>query len=179
MRRSTLWLAGAVAVAVVAVAAVALIDRADVDPAAVPLGPAADFPPQSVRSVEVTAALTDDAPLDGRSELVATVRAMERIPLFVVNQPPEPPLALLDRSPFLGCRVAQVTAEEAREYGHPDLDEGFRRGFLDPCHGSVYGLDGRLVAGPGERGLDRFPVTQQPDGTLTVDLTRFELGPAA
>lgn len=41
-----------------------------------------------------------------------------------------------------------------------------------PCHGSTYDREGRVLRGPAERALHRYPVTLTGDGVLEVDLTR-------
>jgi cytochrome b6-f complex iron-sulfur subunit len=38
-----------------------------------------------------------------------------------------------------------------------------------PCHGSVFGTDGKVWRGPAPRDLDRHPVELSPDGRLIVD----------
>jgi menaquinol-cytochrome c reductase iron-sulfur subunit len=60
----------------------------------------------------------------------------------------------------LGCRYDW----NARE-GH----------FVCPCHGSVFGLDGKVLAGPAPRPLDTLPVKIE-NGELYVEWERFELG---
>lgn len=39
-----------------------------------------------------------------------------------------------------------------------------------PCHGSQYGRDGRVLRGPTQAPLDRFPVSLATDRTLIIDL---------
>ena len=39
-----------------------------------------------------------------------------------------------------------------------------------PCHGSTYDRSGRVLRGPAERGLARYPVREEADGTLLIDL---------
>ena len=39
-----------------------------------------------------------------------------------------------------------------------------------PCHGSMYGRDGRVLRGPTQHPLDRFPTDLSPDGVLTIQL---------
>ena len=42
-------------------------------------------------------------------------------------------------------------------------------GFDCPCHGSKFGSDGEVLAGPAPRGLRWLAVSQAPDGTLLAD----------
>lgn len=39
-----------------------------------------------------------------------------------------------------------------------------------PCHGSMYGRDGRVLRGPTQAPLDRFPATLTTSGELVIDL---------
>ncbi len=50
------------------------------------------------------------------------------------------------------------------------------KGFACPCHGSVFGEDGRVVKGPAAWPLPRFPVSLSRRGELIVD-TRRMVGP--
>jgi menaquinol-cytochrome c reductase iron-sulfur subunit len=47
--------------------------------------------------------------------------------------------------------------------------------FLCPCHGSLFSLDGKVLAGPAPRSLDTLPVKIE-NGELFVEWERFELG---
>ncbi len=48
-----------------------------------------------------------------------------------------------------------------------------RRAFLCPCHGGVYGADGRVLAGPPPRPLARAPLAIA-GGRVTVDPAAFD-----
>ena len=66
--------------------------------------------------------------------------------------PPESPdeyIAISTRCAHLGCPVRFVQAAG---------------NFICPCHGGVYGFDGKVIGGPPVRPLDRFQtrVTQRP-----------------
>lgn len=43
-----------------------------------------------------------------------------------------------------------------------------------PCHGSTYDRQGRVLQGPAERALQRYPTTVDTDGVLTIDLRTME-----
>lgn len=47
--------------------------------------------------------------------------------------------------------------------------------FEDPCFGSKFTLDGRLLEGPATRNLDQYPITEK-SGELFVDLTTLIRG---
>jgi len=65
-------------------------------------------------------------------------------------------VALWRTCPHLGCVV-------------PDLCESLKR-FECRCHGSTYNILGeKLAKGPAERGMDRFAVLMEEDGTVVID----------
>ena len=65
-------------------------------------------------------------------------------------------IALWRKCPHLGCIV-------------PDLCESVKR-FECRCHGSTYNILGeKLEKGPAERGMDRFAVLMEEDGTVVID----------
>lgn len=74
--------------------------------------------------------------------------------------------ALYQRCPHLGCKP------------NPCLKNYW---FECPCHGSRYDrlgvkADGAQY-GPAPRGMDRFSITVEADGTLVVDTSKITLGP--
>lgn len=144
------------------------------DPAALPLGDAGSFPSGSVTERVVVVEGIDASEL---GDTMASGEAAERIRLLIVNDPESGLVALSGLSPFRGCRVVEISAAEAGGFGHTRT-RGLERGFLDPCHGGLFALDGTHLGGPGERGLVRFSVRRAPDGSLAVDLTRPRHAPS-
>lgn len=72
-------------------------------------------------------------------------------------------IALWRKCPHLGCIV-------------PDLCESVKR-FQCRCHGSTYNILGeKLETGPAERGMDRFAVLVEDDGTLIIDTREVLFG---
>jgi len=62
----------------------------------------------------------------------------------------------------------------------PHLGCGYRwdpadRKFKCPCHGSVFDINGMVLAGPAPRGLDTLP-SRVDDGVLYVKFEKFRLG---
>jgi cytochrome b6-f complex iron-sulfur subunit len=74
--------------------------------------------------------------------------------------------ALYQRCPHLGCRP------------NPCVEDFW---FHCPCHQSRYDRLGTkalgVAYGPAPRGMDRFGVSVEPNGELTVDGTKLTLGP--
>jgi menaquinol-cytochrome c reductase iron-sulfur subunit len=62
--------------------------------------------------------------------------------------------------PHLGCRYDWLPQ---------------RQQFVCPCHGSVFALDGKVIAGPAPRPLDTLP-TEIRNGEILVEWERFKLG---
>lgn len=133
----------------------------------VAIGKPGDFPTGSI--TELVVAVTDLDP--SRLGHLPVSDDGANVRLIVVNDPEVGLLALSGHSPFRGCRVVEIEAAEAEGFGHTRT-QGFERGFLDPCHGGLFALDGTHLAGPGEQDLVRFSVARRPNGSLTVDLTR-------
>lgn len=73
-------------------------------------------------------------------------------------------LALWRKCPHLGCMVPPMCDEQHR--------------FQCYCHQSTYNILGeKLLLGPAPRGLDRFPVRIDEDGTLVIDTRELIEGP--
>lgn len=77
-------------------------------------------------------------------------------PIDAPSPSAEEMIALWRRCPHLGCMV-------------PELCESVKR-FQCRCHGSTYNILGeKLEKGPAERGMDRFEVLVEQDGTIVID----------
>ena len=72
-------------------------------------------------------------------------------------------VALYQKCPHLGCRVPECKTS---------------RWFECPCHGSQYNQVGEKKGGPAPRGMDRFPITVDPGGNVSVDTGTVVPGPA-
>lgn len=66
--------------------------------------------------------------------------APQNVPVFVVNQGEDGFTVFDVRCTHLGCPVMWKEGE----------------GFLSPCHGGVFDIEGRVMAGPPPRPLDRY-----------------------
>ena len=71
-------------------------------------------------------------------------------------------IALYQKCPHLGCRVPECVTSQW---------------FECPCHGSAYNRVGEKRAGPAPRGMDRFSMTVDSAGALTVDTGSIIQGP--
>jgi len=75
-------------------------------------------------------------------------------------------IVLWRKCPHLGCMV-------------PELCESVKR-FECRCHGSTYNILGeKLDKGPAERGMDRFAVVVEEDGTIVIDTREILKGSPA
>lgn len=77
----------------------------------------------------------------------------QQTPVYVIAIEPSRWVALSPICTHLGCTVE---IESNR--------------IVCPCHGSTYDREGRVLKGPAERALARYPVTVSDDGVLTIDL---------
>jgi len=80
-------------------------------------------------------------------------------PIFVLPANVSSHQALSSVCPHLGCQVEWV---------------GNKKQFYCPCHGSVFGEDGSLLAGPAPRGLD-YLESKVEQGRLMVKYQYFRL----
>ena len=71
-------------------------------------------------------------------------------------------VALYQKCPHLGCRVPSCASS------------GW---FECPCHGSQYNQVGEKKAGPAPRGMDRFAISIDAGGTLSIDTSTVYTGP--
>lgn len=151
--------AGAAAFASVAGAALSfalspLVRRASAAGAALDLGAAKDF--DAVANGVLGAA---EVVLERRIEdgyMTRTVK--ERLAVVKDASSPSGLAAVSTMCTHLGCGVAWNAAKKA---------------FLCPCHGGVYGADGRVLAGPPPRPLAKVPLVVA-GGRVTVDPSAFE-----
>ncbi len=71
-------------------------------------------------------------------------------------------IALYQKCPHLGCRVPNCNTSQW---------------FECPCHGSTYNQVGEKKGGPAPRGMDRFAMSVDSSGALTVDTGSIIQGP--
>ena len=71
-------------------------------------------------------------------------------------------IALYQKCPHLGCRVPECVTSQW---------------FECPCHGSQYNRVGEKRGGPAPRGMDRFAMSVDAAGALTVDTGTIIQGP--
>jgi cytochrome b6-f complex iron-sulfur subunit len=71
-------------------------------------------------------------------------------------------MPLYQRCVHLGCRVPFCTASQW---------------FECPCHGSKYNRAGEYELGPAPHGMDRFPISIDSSGNVTVDTSQIITGP--
>ena len=63
--------------------------------------------------------------------------------------------------PHLGCGISWDEAQSK---------------FLCPCHKAVFSKDGKVEAGPPERGMDELVVERNKDGLIAIRYQRFKMG---
>jgi quinol---cytochrome c reductase iron-sulfur subunit, bacillus type len=80
--------------------------------------------------------------------------------IWVVKHSPTKVTVFSPICPHLGCEYSWNT-----QTSH----------FECPCHGSVFALDGKVLAGPAPRPLDTLP-TRLEGGQLLVEWERFKIG---
>ena len=151
--------AGAAAFASVAGSALSfalspLVRRKSAAGAALDLGAAKDFDAVKAGAAGAAEVVVERKVEDG----YMTRRIKERLAVVRDASAPSGLAALSTTCTHLGCGVAW-SAE--------------RKAFLCPCHGGVYGADGRVLAGPPPRPLARAPLAIS-GGRVTVDPAAFE-----
>lgn len=84
-------------------------------------------------------------------------------PISVTDPSVDQLLALWRKCPHLGCLVPEPCVDLHR--------------ILCRCHHSTYNILGeKMSQGPAERGLDRFAIRMEADGTLIVDTSEITQG---
>lgn len=102
----------------------------------------------------VSLALADFPELAREGGVLSVLPEAESDPIFVFALGGGSFAALSSQCTHRGCTL---DAEPAR--------------LVCPCHGSMFGLDGRVLRGPAERLLPRYHTTVA-DGRLLIDLRR-------
>lgn len=90
----------------------------------------------------------------------AYIRETTTRSVWVIKHSPSEVTVYSPICPHLGCRY--------------NWDQQSQQ-FVCPCHGSVFALDGKVLAGPSPRPLDTLPIEIR-NGELFVEWERFELG---
>ncbi len=80
----------------------------------------------------------------------------------IVNGMRQGYVALYQKCVHLGCKVPWCLSSQW---------------FECPCHGSQYNRVGEKKGGPAPRGLDRFPISVNSDGTISVNTGSLSVGP--
>lgn len=86
------------------------------------------------------------------------------VPLFLVRDSADAIRAFIGQDPRNGCKLLWRT----------DVQGGV---FYDPCHGSLYNRQGRVVGGPSPWNLNAWAV-EVIDGKVVVDPSRILTGHA-
>jgi Rieske Fe-S protein len=151
--------AGAAAFASVAGAALAfalspLVRRPAGARTALDLGAVKDFDAVASGGAGAAEVVVERKVVDG----YMTRKVKERLAVVKDASSPSGLAAVSTTCTHLGCGVAW-NAE--------------RKAFLCPCHGGVYGADGRVIAGPPPRPLARAPLVIE-GGRVTADPAAFE-----
>ncbi|HTS03701.1 MAG TPA: Rieske 2Fe-2S domain-containing protein [Thermoanaerobaculia bacterium] len=151
--------AGAAACASVAGAALAfalspVVRRPPAGGARLDLGAAKDFDAVARGAAGAVEVVVERRVEDG----YMTRKVKERLAVVKDASSPSGLAALSTTCTHLGCGVSWNAA---------------RKAFLCPCHGGVYGPDGRVLAGPPPRPLARAPLAIA-GGRATVDPAAFE-----
>jgi cytochrome b6-f complex iron-sulfur subunit len=151
--------AGAAAFASVAGAALSfalspIVRKRSVPGAALDLGAAKDFDAVARGTAGAAEVVVERKVEDG----YMTRRVKERLAVVRDASSPSGLAAVSTTCTHLGCGVAW-SAE--------------RKAFLCPCHGGVYGADGRVLGGPPPRPLARAPIAVA-GGRVMVDPAAFD-----
>ncbi len=175
-RVSPLWVGLVVVVALLAGAIGWMLnDLAEdepADPSAVAIGHVGDFPEGALVEVTVDAEFYDPYGVEDATLGAEGAPGPRAATLLVIRQDGGQVVAMYASGRWRGCRVVPIDRAGALEMFADGVPDWFGAGLLDPCHGGLYAPTGEQIRGPGERGLDRFPVRYAPDGTVLVDLTR-------
>ncbi len=176
-RVPALWLGLVVVVALLAGAIGWMLrdlagDAPAAHPAAFAIGDIDDFPVGSLSEVDTGVEFFDPYGAEDRSLGAEGAPGPKAATLLVIHEEGGRVVAMYASSRWRGCRVQPISRADALGMFSEAVPEWFTAGLVDPCHGGLYAPTGEQILGPGERGLDRFPVSYGADGTVLVDLTR-------
>jgi Rieske Fe-S protein len=109
-------------------------------------------------SPEITSGTVNIGPASDYPAGTANMKYQEKYGIIIANDSGTR-LALRSKCTHLGCtNLAWVES---------------LRGYECPCHHSKFNLLGIPTAGPAKKPLAKVVCGQEPDGTMTVDLTRL------
>jgi menaquinol-cytochrome c reductase iron-sulfur subunit len=127
------------------------------------IGPALRKTAGRFTRVTSVALLPQDSPDDVKfqdSYTDAYIHGKKTRDIWAIKHSPTDVTVFSPICPHLGCRYEW----------HPGRNE-----FICPCHGSVFGKDGKVLGGPAPRPLDTLPKKIE-NGELLVKYERFEVG---
>lgn len=94
---------------------------------------------------------------------------------FIVMSDGGAPVAFVNRSTVLGCRLVDISGSRRPGRIPPHIPAS--AWLLDPCHFAAYDRDGACVAQPCPFGLLRMTTKVTAEGRVAADVATIEMGP--